>query len=58
MNEAQLREILVNLESILEVFKKQEGRLSAVELSLKSLTTTLHSQIQVQINQLTRGVWL
>ena len=57
MNETQLREILVHLDAVLAVYRKQEGKLTAVELSLKSLTTTLHSQIEMEINNLTRGIW-
>ena len=57
MNESELRDILLHLEAAVAVYTKHEGRLTAVELSLKSLTSTLHAQTQTQLKILKRGTW-
>ena len=57
MNESELREILLHLEAAVAVYQKHDGPIGAVEQSLKSLTTTLHSQTKAQLDLLKRGLW-
>jgi hypothetical protein len=57
MNESELHEIVRHLEAAVAVYAKHEGKLTAVELSLKSLTSTLHAQTQTQL-RIKRDSWL
>jgi hypothetical protein len=55
MNEDQLREIQHHLEAVMAVYNQRDGKLSALEVSLKSLVTTLHSQVEMQLHDAERG---
>jgi len=49
MTESQLRDILKALDAALEVYRKQGGKLTAREISLKSMLTAARMQIEEQL---------
>lgn len=53
MSETQLREILSHIEATLDIYRTQEGKLTVLEVSMKSMITTLRAQIEMQL----AGAW-
>ena len=49
MSEKQLREILSHIEATLDIYRRQEGKLSVLEVSMKSMITTLRAQLELQL---------
>lgn len=51
MTESELRIILKHVESALEVYRKHEGKLSAIEISMKSMLTVIRAQAAEQLSR-------
>jgi hypothetical protein len=49
MTDSELRIILKHVEAALDVYRKHEGKLSALEISMKSMLTVIRSQAVDQL---------
>ncbi|HEX2852649.1 MAG TPA: hypothetical protein VHO24_05375 [Opitutaceae bacterium] len=49
MTESELRIILKHVEAALDVYRKHEGKLSALEISMKSMLTVIRTQAADQL---------
>lgn len=49
MTDTQLRIILKHVDAALDVYRKHEGKLSALEISMKSMLTVIRSQAAEQL---------
>jgi hypothetical protein len=51
MNEKDLKEILLSIDVALDVYRKNEGKLNAFEIGMKSMLTTMRFRIVDQLLQ-------
>ena len=51
MAEAELGSILKSIDAAIEVYRRHTGRLTAPEISVKSMLTALRAQVAEQLNR-------
>lgn len=51
MTDSELRLILKHVDAALEVYRKHEGKLSAMEISMKSMLTVIRTQTTDQLSR-------
>lgn len=56
MNQAELKALLSCVEQALAVYTTHEGKLSALEISLKSMLTVVQSQVTDQLSRQAAGI--
>ncbi|MEO6567137.1 MAG: hypothetical protein ABIO94_00115 [Opitutaceae bacterium] len=50
MTTLELNSVLACIDAAIEVFQRHEGKLSATEISVKSMLLVLRSQVTAQLN--------
>lgn len=56
MSESELKTILIHIEQALAVYGTHPGKLTALEISLKSMLMVVRSQIADQLNRQIAGL--